>query len=347
MFKLTPTPIANSFPLSPDRGAKRFPLEVMECLDCGHVQLAHQISVDWDDYRYSTPEASRPHLYKAALSIKQRYPHAVDVLEVGSNNGLYLQELRKVGFSATGVDPCATDGIAKRFTEGLALTLPKYDIVVANNVLAHVDDLQDTLKGIDCVLKDDGALVFEVQYLPSMMASGSFDMIYHEHRDYHTLGPLRQLKRYGFVVKHYEYLSTHGGSIRVFCERPGIGIELPTEVFDWRLFSRRIEEARQQLTGVCGAFTKIAAFGATAKATTLIHHFGLQDKIAYCVDNTPAKQGRYIPGTGIKIYPEERLKDDPPEAVLLTAWNFANQIRPRFPGVKFILPFEPALQEAA
>ena len=338
---ITPTPIANSFPDQPDQDADRIPLEVQECLECGHVQLRQRVSVDWVDYKYATPDANRAHLTQAAAQIRARYPQAKTAIEIGSNNGLYLEELRAAGFSALGVDPCATDGIAHPFGYHLAKTLSPVDLIVANNVLAHVDDLWDVMRGVDHLLKDDGALVFEVQYLPAMIQSGAFDMIYHEHRDYHTLAPWGPfLKRWGLVITGVEFISTHGGSIRVYCERPGYAMNLPHESIDWRSFKQRIREAKEavqrQILEVDGP---IVAFGATAKATTLIHHFGLTEMIDYCVDSTPAKQGRYIPGTGIKIYPMTQLESHPPAAVLLTAWNYEAYIRALYPHLKFIVPF--------
>jgi SAM-dependent methyltransferase len=341
MLSLTPTPIANSFPAEPDTHAERLPLDVQECLRCGHVQLREKVTVDWVDYKYSTPEANRPHLADAAQRIHNRYPHLKTALEIGSNNGLYLEELKRMGINAYGVDPCATVGVKAPFSYALAKTLPPVDLIVANNVLAHVDDLFDVFHGIDTILKDDGALVFEVQYLPAMIESGAFDMIYHEHRDYHTLGPwVPFLKRWGLVIRHFEMLPTHGGSVRIYCERPGVPLLILPEYIDWRAFTRRIHQAKtavqRQIVQVEGT---LACFGATAKATTLIHHFGLADMIDYCVDNTPAKQGRFIPGTKIPIHGMEMLKERPPEAVLLTAWNFEREIRAQFPNLNFIVPF--------
>lgn len=342
MLSLTPTPIANSFPAYVDLDAERFPLDVQECFDCGHVQLKDHVAVDWVDYRYSTPEAVRPHLAQAAAHLRDRYPDASTVLEIGSNNGLYVEELNKVHFDAYGVDPCATVGIRAPFSAALTENLEPVDLIVANNVLAHVDDLHDVFKGIDRLLKDDGALVFEVQYFPELMASGAFDMIYHEHRDYHTLEPLpRFLRKYGLLVNCVQDVGTHGGSKRLYCERPGIGMpcfDYPYK--DWRAFKRRIREANDDvLEQLDNANGPIVAFGATAKACTLIHHFGIADRIDYAVDSTPAKHGRYIPGTAIKIWPPQDFTGN--EVFLLTAWNFADVIVPQYPQHQFIVPFSP------
>jgi SAM-dependent methyltransferase len=341
MLELTPTPIANSFPDYPDSYAKRYPLAVQECLECGHVQLKHQVSVDWVDYRYQTPEASRPHLADAADAIRTAFPFFKTAIEIGSNNGIYLEELRRVGFEVIGIDPNAKVGIAAPFTHDLAKKLEPVDLIVANNVLAHVDDMYDVFNGIDRVLTDDGALIFEVQYFPDMMASGAFDMIYHEHRDYHTMKPLpRFLKRFGLVIEQVDFIETHGGSLRVWCRRPGLGLDVDDMDMDWRAFKHKIDEARRVLIAQLDqAKSHIVALGATAKACTLIHHFGLTDYIDYAVDSTPQKQGRYIPGTDIEIHRPDVLKNDPDAVVLLTAWNFADVIVPQFPDKQFIIPF--------
>lgn len=342
MLSLTPTPIANSFPAEPDTDAERLPLDVQECLRCGHVQLREKVTVDWVEYKYSTPEANRPHLAHAAKRIHGRYPHITTAIEIGSNNGLYLEELQRVGINAYGVDPCATVGVKAPFSHALAATLQPVDLIVANNVLAHVDDLRDVFAGIDRLMHDDSVLVFEVQYLPAMLRMGAFDMIYHEHRDYHTLAPWEPfLKKWGLIITEYEFIGTHGGSVRVYCERPGEPrMTLPYEPLDWRGFKRRITNAKmamqRQVMDIDG---RIACFGATAKATTLIHHFGIANEIAYCVDSTPAKQGRYIPGTDIPIYSMDMLNESRPAAVILTAWNFEREIRSQFPHLNFIVPF--------
>jgi hypothetical protein len=175
-----------------------------------------------------------------------------------------------------------------------------------------------------------------------MVKGGMFDMIYHEHKDYHTLSPLRlPLKKFGLGVYHVEHLPTHGGSIRVFCRRGETAVLLQDPPINWPEFQARIdsegERLRSELNGC-----KIAAFGATAKACTLIHHFQLADKIAYCVDETPEKQGRYIAGTNIEIVSPAMLHSDKPDAILLTAWNYASVLKPRFSRDRVIVPFERA-----
>jgi SAM-dependent methyltransferase len=345
MLSLTPTPLANSFPDHPDQDAERYPLDLFQCHNCGHVQLADFRPVDWVDYRYATPEAMRPHLEAAADVLRRTHPAAKTVLEIGCNNGLNLEVLRQAGFRAIGVDPCTTVGIAKPFSATLARTLEPVDLIVANHVLAHVDDLHDVFNGIDHLLNEEGALVFEVQYFPELVRAGAFDMIYHEHRDYHTLAPLVPfLKRFGLVITDVAYIETRGGSLRVCCERPGLGVDVHDPDLDWRAFKARIAEAKRillaQIAKVEGA---LVAFGASAKACTLIHHFGIAEFIDCCLDSTPAKEGRYIPGTKIEIL-SPHTHDVPSEAtILLTAWNFEKEIRAQYPHHNFIVPFKEAL----
>ncbi len=340
MLSLTMTPIANSFPQYPDRDAERYPLDLMQCHTCDHVQLAEYQYVDWKDYRYATPVANRPHLAKAAAVLRRTYPTFKTALEIGCNNGLFLEELRKVGLEAIGVDPCTDVGIKKHFSLVLARTIEPVDLIVANNVLAHVDDLHNVFSGIDHLLKDDGALVFEVQYFPELVKAGAFDMIYHEHRDYHTMRPLVSfLKRYGLIITCCESLPTHGGSMRITCERPGVrNWHFTDEEIDWRAFKGRIaEEKASLLAQIADCDGPIVAFGATAKACTLIHHFGLADLIDFAVDSTPAKQGRYIPGTAIEIVSPDIANRN--LTFLLTAWNFEKEIRAQYPNNHFIVPF--------
>lgn len=341
MLSLTPTPIANSFSAYPDQDAERFPLNVQQCTSCDHVQQEYLAQIDWTDYHYATPAANRPHLELAAENIRARYPSFKTAWEIGSNNGLYRDILTAHGFTVTGVDPNTTVGIKAPFSLELVKGMESTDLIVANNVLAHVDNLSDVFMGIDRLLKDDGALVFEVQYMPDLMDKGAFDMIYHEHRDYHTLAPWPAfLKRFGLVIVRTQRLWTHGGSIRVWCERPGVGIQVPTEALDWKAFRHRIDVERERIREVISQVEgPIVAVGATAKACTLLHHFGLTELIDYCVDNTPAKQGRYIPGTNIHISDPSRLRDDPTATILLTAWNFEQEIRAQFPQHDFIVPF--------
>lgn len=345
---LTPTPIANSFPREPFSG-EFIPLELMQCVDCSHVQLRHVPSDEavYVDYKYATPDAAMPYLERYAKSLRRQYPKARRTLEIGCNNGLFLDALKKSGFEPLGIDPATThkNAIPVCFTAKLAERLCKFDLIVANNVFAHIDDLDSVFDGISACLSDNGALVIEAQYMPSLMVGGMFDMVYHEHRDYHTVGPWATLlKRYGLYPMHVEFTDVHGGAMRLHCGRHEIAALSPDEPLDWSGFEHRIERGRERALAHLENAGKIALFGAPAKATTLLHHYGITDRFAYCVDNTPAKQGRYIPGTGIKILPESALKDDPPDLLFLAAWNYYDVIHARYPQYRIANPFMQSTQ---
>lgn len=303
VFELSPTPIANDFKPSPDSNAVRYPLELTQCTECHHVQQRYVVDAQtlYSDYKYATPEAVKPYLEEAAQDLKERFPKAQSVLEIGSNNGLNLEVLRAAGFHAWGVDPAATGdhGLVGYFSS----TWPhcKYHLMVANHVFAHIDDLADVFKGIDMALAPEGALVFEVQYLPDLIEKCGFEMIYHEHLDYHTLSPLAKLlKSAHLVMTDVLHTDRQGGSVRIYAQRQGEELQNYDDFIEWPYFAQRVEAKKQGLRAEL-AGRKVPAFGASAKACTLIHHCEIAENITVCIDDNPLKWGHYIPGTDIKI----------------------------------------------
>jgi len=342
VFALTPTPIANNYADTPDSNAHRYPLELTECTECGHVQQRYVISDLFQDYKYTTPATVARYLDPTAKLIRERFPKAKTVLEIGSNNGTYLNVLRDNGFEAYGVDPAATGegNIKGYFTEEWAKDRKdlKYDLIIANNVLAHIDDLQDVFRGINHLLADDGALIFEVQYLPDLIQSASFDMIYHEHMSYHTVEPLKAfVKRFGLVITNVDHMPLHGGSIRITARRSGNETVFQENPIDWDDFTKRVyiqaSIIRKKVRG-----NSVIAFGAAAKATTMIHYCDIAENIIYCVDDTFEKQFRYIPGTDIRILPTSNAKDG--DTIFCFAWNYLSEIREMFPNSELIHPFK-------
>lgn len=345
MLALNPTPVANSFPDEPMFG-ELHQLELKECSECGHVQIGHVIPDELlygQSYKYQTPAAQIPELRKSAAALKARYPKARQVLEIGANNGFFMEALSEQFPAVKGFDPSGTRDFIEKlpFCRDTAANAGEQDLIVANNVLAHIDDLHSVFDGIASILSPDGALVFEVQYFMDMAENGLFDMIYHEHRDYHTITPLiRFLGAYGFGISHVEHIPNHGGSIRVHCRR-GVRAKLMEPTVDWDGFKDKMAEAMHYcMADVAATDEQIVAFGATAKACTLIHQLGIADRIAYCVDNTPEKQNKYIAGTKIRILPESVLtQSKSPKTILLTAWNYESIIRNRYPDFDYIVPF--------
>lgn len=316
----------------------------MQC-ECGHVQQRYVMSGLFKDYKYQTPQTVATYLEPVVEKLARDYPGA-RVLEIGCNNGVFLDLLNKAGFDAVGIDP-ATDhpkAVRAYFTEASAGRFDPVDLVVANNVLAHIDDLQNTFRGILRVLKPDGVLVFEVQYLVDLVKAGAFDLIYGEHLSYHTLKPLQPfLRSFGLVMTGCEHIPAHGGSIRVTAQRWHLGPEyiglyegecgIPDEPLDWDGMRAKIEAARKKLK----AQGRMVIFGAAAKVSTLMSELGIADQIDYCVDDTPQKILRYIPGTNIQIFPVSKLRN---EKVLMGAWNYETTIRERLPSHELIHPFK-------
>lgn len=362
VLELSATPIANAFSYGPDNFALMYPLGLCQCVNCGHVQIGFNIegSYLFTDYKYQTPEAERSRLAECARNLAVKYPHALrvknkggksgempKVLEIGSNNGIYINELNKAGFFSVGVDPsphAPKTGMPKWFTsrtaKQIANSMGKMQLILANNVFAHVDDLRNVLLGVKYLLAEDGRLIFEVQYLPALIRGGMFDMIYHEHKDYHTLKPwVTFLGKFGMCVREVEHLPTHGGSVRVTAGFGSDGIKVSDPAINWENVGIRIEAGKAKFMEELNGYQHVAAFGATAKATTLLHHYGITDRISYMVDETPSKIGRYMPGTEIPIYGFDKLQEDKPDAVVITAWNYAEVIKPRLHGIKTIVPF--------
>lgn len=306
-------------------------MELMGC-DCGHVQQRYVMSGLFKDYKYQTPQTVEKYQRPLAQKLAEKY--SGKALEIGCNNGIFLDLLNEAGFDAVGIDPATEHPKALRayFSEHSAGRLEPMDLIVANNCLAHIDGLDSVMRGITRLLKPDGALVFEVQYLVDLVDSGSFDMCYFEHLDYHSLKPLQRfLRRFGLVMTEWEHIPQHGGSIRVTARWNGPECHIPNERLDWDGFRAKIEQARHRLQ----QHGKMVAFGAAAKACTLINELGIADQILYCVDDTPQKRYRYIPGTDIQVLPVEMLGK---EKVLMTAWNFEAEIRSRIPN-ELVHPF--------
>lgn len=338
-FALADTPIANDYAEKPDADAKRYPLELSECSVCLHVQQRFVIDGLFDDYKYVTPATVASYLTPVAKMLRAEYPNAKRVLEIGSNSGVFLDCLTAEGFTAVGIDPANThaSGIKAYFGSREAHNFHvKFDLIVANNVLAHIDDLKDVFKGIEMLLAPDGALIFEVQYFNALVDSGSFDMIYHEHMSYHTIAPLaRFLIRNGLVMTRSEFIPQHGGSIRITAKRNSEGWVLEERSINWSQFGSTVHGMRE-LVREKVAGRKLVLLGAAAKVTTLIHHCDIADSIMYACDDTPQKQGRYIPGTNIQIMPMTALRGEP---ALLGAWNYESEFRKMFPNNELIAPF--------
>ncbi len=282
-------------------------------------------------------------------------------LDIGSNDGTLLSALKQRGLGVLGVDP-ARDIAARASANGIE-TLPTFftrtlaeeikaergrpTLIAANNVFAHADGLDDIAAGVAALLAPDGVFAFEVSYLVDVFEKTLFDTIYHEHLAYHSVKPLKTFfERHGLVFFSAARVDSHGGSLRGFVGRAdgpwredGSVDALITAEADLGLhraetlvaFAESIDSIGRDLRAVLAEFKRdgksVAGFGAPAKATTLMYHFGIDDRqIDFIVDDSPLKQGMYSPGKHIPVLPSEELYRRKPDAVVILAWNFAEPI---------------------
>ena len=321
VLKITPTPPANAFVSEKelDLSQKCYPLDLFQCVHCGHVQLLDVLDPRklFENYVYvsGTSPVFVRHFDHYAEDIISGFeiPSGSFVLDVGSNDGTMLRAFQKKGMRVLGIDPAT--GIAQQTTESGIETLPMFftdelaeqircergpmAVITANNVFAHADDLTGFTKGIRKLLKDDGIFVFEVSYLVDVFEKTLFDTIYHEHLSYHTIGPLTQFfSEQGLELFDAARVNTHGGSIRVFVQHDGgfrkttpsvselvmleqrLGLDEP-ETF--KLFGSKIDKLGRELHELLQDLKKrgkrIVGYGAPAKATTLMYHFNINSKL--------------------------------------------------------------------
>lgn len=361
-----------------------FPLNVYFCDDCFHVQLLDVVdpSVLFENYVYvsGTSPVFVAHFKEYAKDLINRFSPPRDSLavDIGSNDGTLLGFFRDAGLRVLGVDP-ARD-IARMANERGIETLPEFfspelatkmradygpaSLVTANNVFAHIDDLRGVVAGVRELLAPDGVFAFEVSYLVDVYEKTLFDTIYHEHLDYHTVKPLRDF----FAANDLEMIEaarspSHGGSLRGMAQLSGadrpVGASVGEMVqLEERLgldrvetliaFADRIDALGQKLGSLLAKLKaegkSIAGFGAPAKATTLMYHFGIgPDIIDFIVDDSPLKQGLFSPGYHVPVLSSESIYNRKPDYLLILAWNFAEPIMANHKaftagGGRFIVP---------
>lgn len=344
-----------------------FPLDLFFCESCGHVQLLDVVdpAVLFENYVYvsGTSPVFVKHFEDYAATVMETYkpePGAL-ALDIGSNDGTLLGFFQKAGLKVLGVDPAkeiAADATARGietltgfFSHALAQTLRAErggaSVITANNVFAHIDDLRGVTAGVRELLADDGVFAFEVSYLQDVIDKTLFDTIYHEHLCYHGVKPLvRFFRDNGMEMIAAHRIDSHGGSLRGFAQLAGgphqgdgsVDARVAEEVaagFDraatFRAYADKIDRLKSDLNKLLGDLLadgkKIAAYGAPAKMTTLMHHFGLgPEQVAYIVDDSPLKQGLYSPGFHIPVVPSSHMEAEPPDCLLILAWNFADPI---------------------
>lgn len=349
---------------------KWFPLRVLVCENCWLVQTEDFASADelFDaDYAYfssfSTSWLAHSERYVTDMAQRFSLNGQSHVVEVAANDGYLLKFFTRLGIPCLGIEPTASTATAARaqgievveefFGVQLASELASQgrcaDLTVANNVLAHVPDINDFVAGFTTLLKPEGVATFEFPHLLQMMAENQFDTIYHEHFSYLSLTSVQHIfAANGLQIFDVLQLSTHGGSLRVFAQRSDTG----TQPVSWQVrlllqqeseagmcsspyyvgFQARAEKVKDDfvsfLIDAKRQGKRVAAYGAAAKGNTLLNFAGIRsDLISYVVDKNPAKQGKFMPGSRIPILAPTKLFEQRPDYLVILPWNIAIEVR--------------------
>lgn len=362
---------------------KQFPLDLYLCETCGLVQLLDVIDPEtlFRNYVYVTGTSATmaAHNKAYAATVTERLGLGKDdlVVEVASNDGSLLRYFDSHGVRTLGIEPARNiariareAGIAtveEFFTSTLARELRdaygSARAIIANNVLAHVDDTRDFLFGARTLLAPDGLLVVEVPWLGKLVANLEYDTVYHEHLCYFSLTALSQIySAAGLSVVDVEHVSVHGGSLRVYAspapresgtasvanllaEEAAAGLRNPSRLERFaRDVSRQRSELRALLESLISDGKTIAGYGAPAKGNTLLQYCNITSTmLPYTVDRNSLKVGCFTPGTHIPVLPVDTLAVRRPDYLLILAWNFADEIMGqqaeyRAAGGRFIVP---------
>jgi len=387
VMTLTASPPGNNFVSLEEKNQNEdtFPLQLNFCKDCFHLQLGHIVDPKFlfqNNYSYvsSTSEVFVKHLkdYSNHASHYLGLTEESFVVDIGSNDGACLQGFKDKGMQVLGIDPAISvaeiainngiETIPDFFSEAVAQSILKShgraNLVTSHNACAHIDNLDEIIKGVKCLMSDDGVFIMEVGYFLDVFKNKWFDTIYHEHLDFHTVAPLKELfKRFDMEIFRVEMIAPQGGSIRVFTQKKGGIFKIDSSVEDavfveseeglqdinsLRRFDNEIKQVGQEFKNLIlnqkSKGSSIAAYGAPTKATTLCYHFGVEkDLIDFIADDNPLKQGLLSPGKHIPVLSSDAIYEKKPDFIVILAWNFAESIMNKHiryleAGGAFILP---------
>ncbi|MEW6141322.1 MAG: class I SAM-dependent methyltransferase [Thermodesulfobacteriota bacterium] len=386
---LRTSPLANSYLTADDlhRMEPFYPLHALVCDKCLLVQLEHSASPQeiFSHYlyfsSYSDSWLSHASAYADLMTASLSLGRESLVIEIGSNDGYLLRFFQQKGIPVLGIEPAGNVAAVARergidtrvefFGQACASALTREgklaDLVVGNNVLAHVPDINDFVKGLTVVLRPGGVATMEFPHLLRLMEQVQFDTIYHEHFFYFSLLAVDGIFRgHGLAIYDVEELPTHGGSLRIYARHatdcPGSGSVSPRvsgiiqrerqaglhTMETYATFSEKVKETKRRLLEclirIKAGGKSIVAYGAPAKGNTLLNYCGIgTDFLDYTVDRSPHKQGHYLPGTRIPIHHPDRIRETQPDYVLILPWNLTEEISQQMAHIRdwggmFIVP---------
>lgn len=356
---------------------KFFPLKVLVCESCWLVQTedytdAHQLFNDEYAYFSSISQSWLKHCEDYVKNITERFSLNVThyIVEIAANDGYLLQYVMANGMACVGIEPTASTAKAARakgipiieeffgtdLSKKLVADHKQADLVIANNVLAHVPNVNDFVSGVTLLLKNDGIATFEFPHLMRLVEKNQFDTIYHEHFSYLSFSAVNHIfTANGLSIFDVEEINTHGGSLRVFAQRTDTGKQ-PCSQYVRRLLQHENEigvlsrdyyvnlqkkadciknEFLHFLLNVKKAGKIVVGYGAAAKGNTLMNYASIRpDLIPFIVDRNVEKQGKYMPGSRIPIYNEKKIEQIKPDYIIIFPWNLKTEIMQQLNYIK-------------
>lgn len=362
-----------------------YPLNVFVCGECFLVQLDEFVTPQdiFGDYAYfssySDSWLKHARQYTDLMTARFNLTGKSQVVEIASNDGYLLQYFIEKNIPAFGIEPAANVA-AYAINKGIPTVIKFFgvetakqiaqqqgqaDLLLGNNVLAHVPDINDFVQGMKYMLKPGGVITMEFPHLLKLINENQFDTIYHEHFSYLSLITVQKIfSHFGLKIFDVEQLPTHGGSLRIYaCHQENQSFEISvsveklaaaeiqagfTDLSYYSSFTEKVKETKRKildfLIGAKRAGKSVAGYGAPGKGNTLLNYCGIRtDFIDYTVDRSPHKQGLFLPGTHIPIYHPDKIKETKPDYVFILPWNLKNEIMHQLEFIrgwngKFVVP---------